>query len=181
MNRVSRWALAAVLALAVSACGFHLRGLGAPLKAMPFASLSVDGRGPVYQQVLVDLQRDGRVRVPGKGQTADAVLSLSAPATSKDVLTVNRAGKVNEYQLVLVQHATLTFRDSDAPVPLSVSVRRTMSYSENVVLGKELEEAQLWASMQREAANQLVRRLAYVKPVQAEASAGKGDVAASKP
>lgn len=176
MNRLSKLLLATSLVVGVSACGFHLRGLGGPLKAMPFASLAVDGTGAVYNQVLVELKRDGRVSLPAKGVAADAVLEIAPESTSKDVLTVNRAGKVSEYQLTLRQSATLTFRHSDAPVPISVTVRRQMSYSEQVVLGKEQEEAQLWAGMQREAANQLVRRLGYVKPPEADLPAtGKTD------
>ncbi|MGL6070720.1 LPS-assembly lipoprotein LptE [Craterilacuibacter sp.] len=171
MNRMLAWSSAALLTLSLGACGFHLRGLGGPLKAMPFASLSVDGSGAVYNQVLVELKRDGRVGLPGKGVAADAVLQMAPESTSKDVLTVNRAGKVSEYQLTLRQSATLIFRHSDDPVPLNVVVRRQMSYSEQVVLGKEQEEAQLWAGMQREAANQLVRRLAYIQRPQTDAAA----------
>ncbi|MCP9760916.1 hypothetical protein EGI20_16800 [Aquitalea sp. S1-19] len=176
MNRMLAWSAAALMTLSLGACGFHLRGLGGPLKAMPFASLSIDGAGPVYNQVLVELKRDGRISLPAKGVAADALLVIAPESTSKDVLTVNRAGKVSEYQLTLRQNALLTFRQSDAPVPVSVTVRRQMSYSEQVVLGKEQEEAQLWAGMQREAASQLVRRLAYIKPPETDLPAtGKTD------
>ena len=182
MRRLCRNGALFALTLSLAACGFHLRGVGQPLRPLSFASLTVDGSGPVYDQLMADIRRDGRVQLAGKGQTAQAVLALMPPQTSKDVLTVNRAGKVNEYQLVLTQHALLTFAGSDVPQPLSATVRRTLSYSENVVLGKEMEEAQLWASMQREAANMLVRRLSYIQPPKAgEASAGQGDAAARKP
>lgn len=44
-------------------------------------------------------------------------------------------------------------------------VRREMSYSDAAVLGKEREEALLWADMRRDAAEQLVRRLSYLPAV----------------
>lgn len=46
---------------------------------------------------------------------------------------------------------------------MEVSVRRSMNYSDSAVLGKEQEEGLLWADARRDAAEQIVRRLAYLK------------------
>ena len=46
---------------------------------------------------------------------------------------------------------------------MSVSVRRILDYSDNEILGKQEEEETLWAEMRQDAAEQIVRRLTFLK------------------
>ncbi|UGA40454.1 LPS assembly lipoprotein LptE [Chromobacterium haemolyticum] len=46
---------------------------------------------------------------------------------------------------------------------MTVVVRRSMNYSDSAILGKEQEEALIWTDARRDAAEQIVRRLAYLK------------------
>ncbi len=46
---------------------------------------------------------------------------------------------------------------------MNLTVRRYMNYSDSDVLGKEQEENLLWNDMRHDAAEQLVRRLSYLK------------------
>ena len=60
-------------------------------------------------------------------------------------------------------HAMLrAFAADELPLPLTVVVRRELSYSDSAVLGKEREEALLLEDMRRDAAEQLMHRLAYL-------------------
>lgn len=152
----------AVLALGLSllaGCGFHLRGLSAPLAPLSFASISLQETGSLNEALKVALQRDGRLSLRSP---AEAVFRITGEETRKDILTINRGGKVNEYLLVYRAEATVQRRQDDSPLPLSVVVRRELSYSDAGVLGKEREEAMLWDDMRRDAAEQLVRRLSYL-------------------
>jgi LPS-assembly lipoprotein len=156
----------AVLALSVSllaGCGFHLRGMSAPLGPLSFASLSLQNTGSLDEALRLALQRDGRLTLTSS--TAQATLRVVDEESRKDILTINRGGKVNEYLLIYRVNATVQRLADDAPVPMSVVVRREMSYSDADVLGKEREEALLWADMRRDAAEQLVRRLSYLPAV----------------
>ena len=111
------------------------------------------------RRILQALQRDGRLSL---SSPAEAVFRVTGEESRKDILTINRGGKVNEYLLVYRVYATVQRRQDDAPLPLSVVVRRELSYSDADVLGKEREEAMLWADMRRDAAEQLIRRLSYL-------------------
>jgi len=152
----------AVLALGLSllaGCGFHLRGMSAPLAPLSFTSISLQETGSLDEALKVALQRDGRLQ---NVELAREVGLSPSSCLRKDILTINRGGKVNEYLLVYRVDATVQRRQDDAPQPLSVVVRRELSYSDANVLGKEREEAMLWADMRRDAAEQLIRRLSYL-------------------
>ena len=153
----------AVLALGLSllgGCGFHLRGLSAPLAPLSFGSLSLQQTGLLDEPLRTALQRDGRLTL--NASQPDATLRVENEENRKDILTINRGGKVNEYLLIYRVNASIQRRSDETPLPLAVVVRRELSYSDADVLGKEREEALLWADMRRDAAEQLVRRLSYL-------------------
>ena len=57
--------------------------------------------------------------------------------------------------------------------PITVMTRREFSYTDSQVLGKEQEEQLLFRDMREDAATQIVRRLAALKPVVELPDAGK--------
>ncbi|AXK39096.1 LPS assembly lipoprotein LptE [Crenobacter cavernae] len=151
----------------LTACGFQLRGVSAPTKPLPFASLYLDGQGSVLPELKKALERDPRLKLAASAKDAEAVLTVSHEETAKDILTINRGGKVNEYLLTLRVTAEVTQNAEPLGAPRTVLVRRKLGYADQDVLGKEEEEAFLWKDMRRDAADQLVRSLAYVKPLPA--------------
>lgn len=160
---------AAILAvpLLLSACGFGLRGLTAPLQPMPFASLYLEGNSGAVNNVRHLLVRDGQVKLVDKPAEAEAVLSVDGEDYHKDILTINRGGKINQYQLSYRIAAHVTKKGAPFGAPLVVQVRRSFTYSDQV-LGKDQEETFLKNDMVRDAAEQLARRLAYLKPLPAQ-------------
>ena len=47
--------------------------------------------------------------------------------------------------------------------PMEIVVRRPMEYADSEILGKGEEEAMIWQDMRRDAAQQIVRRLGFLK------------------
>ncbi|WP_082824133.1 LPS-assembly lipoprotein LptE [Crenobacter luteus] len=154
---------------ALTACGFQLRGLTAPLAPLPFASVYLDGQGAVMSELGKALARDPRLTVATSAAQAEVVLRLSDEASAKDILTINRAGRVNEYLLTLRVTAELLRGGERYGEPRTVIVRRRLAYFDSAVLAKEEEESFLWRDMRRDAADQLARSLAYMKPLPAAA------------
>ncbi|MFC3532152.1 LPS assembly lipoprotein LptE [Vogesella facilis] len=160
----------------LSACGFQLRGLSTPLSQsapLSFTSLRIAQAGSLQSALETALRRDGRIQFDNLKGNADAVLRIVDEEDRKDVLGVSLAGDVNEYMLIYSVRATVQRLQDEAPLPLSITLRRTMSYSDSVTLGKEREEALLRADMRKEAADQLVRRLGYLPAPGSKADAGK--------
>lgn len=162
MKSLLRNTVIAATALGLSACGFHLRGVGADLPPLPFASVAVSGGGELQAALEQALRRDSRITVAAQAGKADVLLSVQSSGYGKDVLTINSGGKVNEYLLTYRVEASV-LRKSDAQVfPLNVVVRRELGYSDSEVLGKAREEELLRKDMVRDAAEQLLTRMAHL-------------------
>jgi LPS-assembly lipoprotein len=83
----------------------------------------------------------------------------------KSILSLNSLGRVREYLLTY----TLTFAVRDAKgvelLPSTeITLRRNMAFDETQVLAKESEEALLYRDMQADLVQQIMRRLAAVRP-----------------
>lgn len=154
MNRL----IMVAAALLLTACGFHLKGQS-PYDRLPYQTWHIGGGE--MQQALEDalIRAKGR---PAASDEAEAAVELERVSTRRDVLTVTRAALINEYMLVLDVRAQAYRGGQTWGEPFAVSVRRNMAYADSQVLGKQEEEARIWQEMQRDAAEQIVRRLAFL-------------------
>ncbi len=158
----------ALLMLMLGACGFHLRGLGNSDKPLPFRSVFIESEGIFQDNLNIVFDRDNRIELSENAVSADAVLKVDKEHIQKDILVINRGGNVNEYLLVLSTRALL-IKKGVHYAPLEVKVRRTYSYSDNQILGKQTEEQDILKDMRNEAAEQILRRLSYLTPLPVDA------------
>src|SRR5512144_1605115 len=92
---VLRVGAAGVLALALSACGFHVRGD----TQLPFKTLAiVGGEG---SSLVVDLRRtlrgNAKVTIVDRPDQADATLYIVTNQNDKNILTLSGGGRVREF------------------------------------------------------------------------------------
>jgi LPS-assembly lipoprotein len=145
------------LALALSACGFHLRGQA----TYAFTSIYVNGAKSVFEAELKrSLEGGGTAKVLESATGAEVILDVPVVVEEKDVLTLSSGGSVREYQLVM----RVTFRLHDADgldwLPAGeITLRRSYTFNETEALAREAEEQRLLREMQSDAVAQLVRRL----------------------
>ena len=164
----ARGALLVVLAcatLALTACGFKLRGQ----QTFPFDTISV----PVNSPLGFELQRNiaaanEQTKLVANAADADAVLSIIGEAQEKVILSLNTQGRVREYQL----RYRVVFRVSspkglDFVAPTSLLLTRDITFNDQV-LAKETEEAQLFREMRSDVVQQIIRRLAAATPAVAD-------------
>jgi LPS-assembly lipoprotein len=161
--------LVAALAGSVTACGFHLRGSGGNY-TLPFASMYVGL--PESSPLAIELKRNIRVNgsttVANDAQSADAVIEVITDpekTRSKSILSLNSAGRVSEYLLSY----NIVFRVKDKAGtellgPTQITLTRSITFSETQLLAKEQEEAQLYRDMQKDLVQQMMRRMAAIKP-----------------
>jgi LPS-assembly lipoprotein len=153
---VVRWiVLGALVALGVSACGFHLRGE----QKFLFEAIAVNApqNGPVAQDVRRALGE--RLREP-----VQVRLDILSEQREKTVVGVNASGQVREFQLRI--RVTLRLRNAagqDLVAESEVLQSRDISFNESAVLAKEAEEALLYRDMQNDLVQQILRRLAAVQ------------------
>ena len=147
--------------LVLSACGFHLRGVELTDTLLPYHSWAVEDAGTMFSPFKYELKRRQNVEVVPAAQS-EAILRVLEAKTDRRSQSVNLEGSTIEYLMTLqvtvqVEHDGLVVSE-----PLTVQVRRFMRYSDTEVLGKDDEEQKLWQDMRKEAASQLVLRIAMM-------------------
>ena len=158
------------LVLSLSACGFHLRGSNGSFM-LPFATMNIGL--PDSSPLAIDLKRYiraiGSTEVVGTKDGADAVLEvLSDPERNrtKTILSLNKNGRVQEYQLgYSINFRVLDKAGNQLLAPTTISLVRPITFDESQVLAKETEEAALYRDMRNDLVQQIMRRLAAIKPV----------------
>lgn len=168
--RSSRWLfglLAACLSLALTACGFHLKGVS----ALPFDTL--------YTNISADtefgaqLRRAIRATSPSTRlvdtpEGADARLTQLANNQSLRDISIDARGRVEEYELNL----DFTFQLTDAKgnfllQPVTLHATREMPYDPDAVQAKEGEIASIFRNMQQALIDRIIRRLTAPEVTQA--------------
>jgi LPS-assembly lipoprotein len=154
-----------VSTLLLCACGFHLRGHGAPV-VLAFQSvyLKAGGETPFIEDLRNGLVNNN-VAVGESSDQATITLEVVSESSDKQILSLSGAGKVLEYQLRY--RVTLRAYDKQLTVWLpdeEILLMRTLTYDDTQVLAKEQEEAMLYKDMRSDAVSQALRRLSRAKP-----------------
>ena len=165
-----RAVLALGLTVLLSACGFHLRGSDGSFM-LPFATMYIGL--PETSPLAIGLKRYiraiGSTEVVDTKDGADAVLEvLSDPERNrtKTILSLNKNGRVQEYQLgYSINFRVLDKAGNQLLAPTTISLVRPITFDESQVLAKETEEAALYRDMRNDLVQQIMRRLAAIKPV----------------
>jgi LPS-assembly lipoprotein len=172
VRRCVRTGLLVLCAVALSAgCGFQPV---APV-AIPFQTLYVTA--PAYSSFGAELKRtvenSGRTRLVDNAAGAEAVLEVLAETRNKQILSLSSVGRVREY--LLRYRVTFRLRDQagrDLIPSDTIVLERDLTYDDDAALAKENEEAFLFQDMQRDAVQQLFRRLAAADLAAPGASGG---------
>jgi LPS-assembly lipoprotein len=156
-----------LLAMALSGCGFQLRGANGQHQ-MPFRSiyLGFNDTSPLGIELRRNLRGADAAVVVDDPAKADALFDVVSENRGKSILSLNSQGRVREYLLTY----TLVFRVRDNKGaerlgPTAISLKRSIAFNESQVLAKESEEALLYRDMQSDLVQQILRRLAAIKPV----------------
>lgn len=147
-----------LLALLLTACGFHMRGVG---DALPFESMYVQDSGaPTIARDLKRALSSSGIKITSRAEDAQASLELMSERNTKNILSLSGGGKVREYELLY--QVVFRARETGAELwgePQTVNLRRDFSYNDNALLAKQAEEARLIADMRTEAVREVLRRV----------------------
>ncbi len=152
---------AAGVVAGVSGCGFELRRP----PELPFSRLALSGfapRSPLADELKRTLAQT--VEVVEQVNRAEAVLQSLVDRREKSVTASTAAGQVRGIQLRVRFEFRLVTPGGREYIPDTVlQLARDMSYTETFALAKEQEEQQLYAALQTDIVQLLMRRLAEVK------------------
>ena len=158
-------AAALLVASALTACGFQLRGSNGSYN-MPFHSLYLNfsDNSALGTELKRNLRATDQVTIADKPDEAEAQFIVLGETRNKSILSLNSLGRVREY--LLSYTLSFTVRDAKGNVllaPTEITLHRNMSFDETQVLAKEAEEALLYRDMQGDLVQQILRRLAAIK------------------
>jgi len=163
---VLRAVAAAGLAAVLSGCGFQLRGSGDSY-TLPFHSIYIGfpETSALGTELKRNLRAGDRIVIADKAENAEVMFVVQGEQQGRQILSLNSLGRVREYLLTY----TLTFAVRDKAgrelLPSTqISLRRNMPYDESQALAKENEAALLYRDMQADIVQQIMRRLAAIKP-----------------
>ena len=165
MTNITRLLILAVV-LSLAACGFHVRGSN--LKDITFAFKSLYLKAPSETPFVKDLRhalKANKINMVSSPDKAELVLEVVSEQSTRQILSLTGAGRVQEYQLFY--RVSLRAYDSEQNDWLptdEISLSRILAWDDTQVLSKEQEAAGLYKDMRSDAVGQAMRRLNRAKP-----------------
>ena len=152
-----------MLLLALSACGFHLRGaVELPPDKKVIALQGIDVNNPFARdlQLFLDLVEGKLVEEP---EQAGSVIVIHNIREGRRVVSLDQNGKAIEFELTFRVQYEIRSPDGEILSPQrTITIRRIYLNTQLQVIGKSEEESVIRREMRREAARTLLRHLEKV-------------------
>ncbi len=159
-----RLLLALVAAIAVSGCGFHLRGEA----TLPFSTISVPAETPLGVELQRNIAAATNAKLVPPDESPDAVLAILGETREKLILSLNAQGRVREYELrYMVAFRAYAPKGGEYVPSNRIVLTRAITFNDQV-LAKESEEELLYAEMRSDMVQLILRRLAVARLVKPE-------------
>lgn len=150
----------------IISCGFHLRGSQDLSVVLPEVQIQGESKHSELGRELIRILTESKVKVLDE---SDTVLTITRNILSKRVLSLDSAGRANQYELSYQLNFSLVKKvqseDQQTFVDLipaqSIQEKREYLFDANLVLAKADEENQLNNDMRQKAILQLMRRLNF--------------------
>ncbi len=159
--------LGCLTAAALVGCGFKLRSS----QDFAFQTLAVtpEKNGLVAADLIRYFGEAIVPIIPARGSAPPQVIvDILQEVREKNVVGVNASGQVREFQLKIRLQFRMRLPDGRELIgPTEIAQQRDISFNESAVLAKEAEEVLLFRDMQSDILQQLLRRLAAIKTLDA--------------
>ena len=151
------------LVLALSACGFQLRGDARLPEAMAQTWLDVPDRNSGFARELSLRLRSSGVELLNEPDEGSAVLRIHAERLRSEPLTISGQARVREFVLIFDLDFELLGADGEPLVPReTLRLTREYSFDEQAILAATREEEFLRAELRQAMASRLMLRLEAV-------------------
>jgi LPS-assembly lipoprotein len=149
-------------AVTLAGCGFELKRP----PELNFKTIQLTGfaaRSPLAAELKMNIDASPTTRVVEAAKDAQVVLQALGEAREKVVVAQTSSNQIREFELRYRFGFRLrTVAGKDLLPDSEILLKRSLTYSETVALGKEQEEAFLYRAMQSDIVSQVTRRLASV-------------------
>lgn len=159
ISLIRPWLAISLLLLLMSGCGFQLRGQAELPEDLERVYVQSDASIVLTRHLRRALMSSGAQLVSDINK-ATAVLIVENEDQQRSVLSVSETARVREYESFYAVTFSVAKIDGAILLPKQIiELRRDYSFSENVVLAKEREQASLVRDMQVEAVQAILRKI----------------------
>jgi LPS-assembly lipoprotein len=159
MTRPRLGALATLLLVALSGCGFHLQGRRPLPESLKAAYVQAADQQTDFVQSLRKALLTSGSRPPAQKDAASAVVYVLKDEVVRRTLSVSASNRPNEYEVTYTVRFSVSAGDKELLPPQDVSSTRSYSFAENLLLAKEHEESVLRQAMAHDLADVVMRQL----------------------
>jgi len=152
-----KMAIAAVLTLALSSCGFHLRG-NLPLSQFQAIYVQSEAHSELAELLNERLEQNN-VRLLGSMQADAPTIQLLSDTLERRTLSLFPSGQVAEYELIYKVSYYLIMPGAE-PAFNQFELYRDYQDDPNQALAKARELDLLLSELRQQAANRIIRQLA---------------------
>jgi LPS-assembly lipoprotein len=146
--------------LALTACGFQLRGQ----YNFDFEKIELRGMENSEMNRNMDLQLQILNLKVNPPEGAPLKLNLLGETRDRSIVTFSATGRAREVRITYELLYSVVDKNGDFLIATSqLSQRRELTYTDDQILGKEAEENQLYTEMQRDIARQITGRLSALQ------------------
>lgn len=143
-----------------------MRGHNVNEKSFPFSSLYIKSSSvtPFIAALKNNLELY-KIKLADSSAQADLTLEVVSESSDKQILALSGTAQVREFQLRY--HVSVRAYDKQMVEWLpaaEISLQRSLTYDDALILAKEQEEASLYRDMRADAVQQVLRRLSRAKP-----------------
>ena len=164
MNTIMLRTLSIILAVSLSACGWHLRG--APKNFPPGSKLYItteDPRSELAESITRLLQTSG-LPLADNPLDADFTLTIHKETEKKRTVSVDGQGRASEYELITSAEYSVQDRNGrDLLTQAKADVYRTLEWDDAEVVSKGEEERLQREEMRRELISRIIDRLRRIE------------------
>ena len=144
MKRLFISVLILILTLAVSSCGFQLRGS----LETSFKSIQINGGSPeLVKQLKRNYKQSG---IDVKDSSAEKTIEIITDKVNKRILSLKSTGTVSEYQLDYIFSYRIKSDLNEWGAPNTIEMSRSYTYDDSNRLAKQEEENSLIKGMREQ-------------------------------
>ena len=160
-TRLIRVLMVVLLALALPACGFHLRNaLVLPADLGPVRVVSSDPYSPLAESLAEALQRIGATPAGDAAATGTATLELQSERWGNTPISIDEVGRAQEFSMRYAVIFALRKADGSFLIPKqAVELSRDYVASPTDLIGSESEREILTRELRREMSAAILRRI----------------------
>lgn len=150
----------------LSGCGFKLRGTTGEAN-LPFKTMfiAVSPGSPLGVELKRNIRAIGGTEIVALPEDAEARLEVLSEVRDRVIQSLNSQGRIRQYTLLYrFSFRVLGKNETILLAPTQIDLKRDISFNESQVLAKESEETLLYRDMQSDLVQQILRRLAAIKP-----------------